>query len=219
MLCALTWPAVLAAQPAPAPPTEARAWDAAGLVGALWARPDTPVIDRYGDYWYDTVHAGLVVGRHLSPHFKIEVEVSTSGEGRQRLQDFITVPNVPTLVPVWFDQVTTLRQGSATLVWQFLENQWVHPFVQAGVAADVERVRARMEPQTVFIRDPWLPGSRVDVAVASERETTTTTARLVIGGGAKMYVTERAFVRTDARYAGGARGHHVVVRVGAGVDF
>jgi len=67
------WPA--AAQPRP--------WDAVFVAGVLAGRPDLDDPRDYRDAWFDTAQAGVVVGRHLSPNLKVEIELTTAAEGRQ----------------------------------------------------------------------------------------------------------------------------------------
>ena len=214
-----SWPIPASAQPN-STLGHSSPWDLTIAAGALAARPALESSDRYRDEWYDTGQLALVVGRHLTPHFKVELEASTAAEGHQFVERYVTVPNAGYPVPYATERFTTLRQVSGSVIWQFFENEWAHPFVQAGVAADVERVRSFTPAQTFYTGDPRLPGSRVEIA--EERRDgpdTTTTAGLVLGGGAKLYATPRVFVRTDGRLTANRGGRHVAFRLGVGVDF
>lgn len=218
--CIAGWPVPTIAQTTSSQPARSSPWDVTVAAGVLAGRPDLPDTDRYRDTWYDTGQAGLIVGRHLSTNLKVELELSTAAEGRQYVERYVTVPGVTHPVPYGTERFTTQRQLSGSLVWQFFENQWVHPFVQAGVSADVERVRSHTPAQSFYVGDPRLPGSRV--VVTEERHEgpdTTTTAGLVLGSGAKLYATPHVFIRTDGRVTANGRGHHVAVRLGLGVDF
>jgi hypothetical protein len=132
----------------------------------------------------------------------------------------VTIAGVPYPVPYASERFTTLRQASGSVVWQFFNNEWVHPFVEAGVAANFERVRTHIRAQNYYVTDPRLPGSRVIVTEERfEGPDTTTTMGLVLGGGAKLYATPRVFVRTDGRFIGDGSRHSVALRLGLGVDF
>ncbi len=198
----------------------AQSTDVTVVAGLLAARPEFADTDAYRDAWYNTGQIGLIVGRHLSANLKVELEVSTSAEGSQYVQRLITVPQVLYPVPIASERFTRLHQISGSLVWQFFDNEWVHPFVHAGLAADLERVRWYTPAQSHYVGDPRLPTSRV--VLSEERRdgpNTTTTAGFVVGGGAKLYATQRVFLRTDGRITGNGKAHHVEFRVGVGVDF
>jgi hypothetical protein len=210
----------VSAQGTSSTPGRSSPWDATVVAGVLAVRPELENTDRYRDAWYDTGLIGLVVGRHLSTNLKVELEVSTAAEGSQYVERYAIVPNLAQPVPYGSERFTTLRQASGTLVWQFFDNEWVHPFLQAGVAADVESVRSFSPEQTVYIGDPRLPGSRVIIAEERrEGPATTTTAGLLLGGGVKLYATPQVFVRADSRVTGNSRCRHVAFRLGFGVDF
>ena len=161
LACLGGWPIPASAQPN-STLGHSSPWDLTIAAGALAARPELESSDRYRDEWYNTGQLALVVGRHLTPHFKVELEASTAAEGHQFVERYVTVPNAAYPVPYATERFTTLRQVSGSVIWQFFENEWAHPFVQAGVAADVERVRSFTPAQTFYIGDPRLPGSRVD---------------------------------------------------------
>jgi len=87
----------------------------------------------------------------------------------------------------------------ATALYQFFENQWVHPFVGGGV----ELVRER------HLADP-LAASSVRFSAAAPSlmlpavpaiDTISYSVRPVLSGGFKFYVSPHAFVRTDVRTA------------------
>lgn len=210
LMCLAGWPTSGSAQ----------STDVTAVAGVLAARPDLDDDDPYRDDWYQSGHVAVIVGRHLSRNLKVELELSTSAEGRQYLYRLISVPAVLYPVPIASERFARQQQVSGSLVWQFFDNEWVHPFVHAGVAADFERVRSYTPPQSHYVGDPRLPNSRF-VLTEERREgpDTTTRAGVVVGGGAKLYVTPRMFVRTDGRFTGNTRAHHVEFRLGLGVDF
>lgn len=207
------WPHASAAQAVLQDPPP---WDATVVTGVLIGRPDIPETfdSLHHDEWYRTAQVAVVVGRRWSTHVKTELEISAGREGRQFGGYVVAVPNVAYPVPVYSERFTALRQVSGSFVWQFFDNEWVHPFVQAGVGIDFERVR------TVTPTQRWL-GPAGPVLAEERREGPDTTARaaVVLGTGVKLYATPRLFVRSDARFGGTGRGVHAVFRVGLGVDF
>jgi hypothetical protein len=195
-------------------------WDVAGTVGGLASHTPAADGDRYVDDWFHAVQAGLVVGRHLSRSVKIELEASGTGTGRQFVERLITVPGYPYPYPVGAESETSVRSVGAALTWQFGDNQWVHPFLRAGAAADFDRQIVRTWDQVFYPSDRVSGGVPTRVADQSiEGPTTTTAARLMVGGGAKFYVSPRAFVRTEGMASFGRSRQNVTLRLGLGIDF
>jgi hypothetical protein len=201
-------------------PTAATPWDVAVVTGGMTNHPETPMTQGYVDDWIGTGLIGVGVGRHFTPHLKAELDVSFTNEGEQYVERRIAIPSVPYPVSFAVERQHRVRELSASLIWQFLENQWVHPFLQIGVAADSDRVRERTWRQTYYIGGAPRPDNQV---VLSEDRTTdpvtTTEARLLMGGGAKLYVSPRFFFRTDVRTALDRKGGNVAFRGGFGIDF
>lgn len=201
-------------------PVQDSPWDVSFVAGYLGVRPEIELSDRFADRWYDAGQAGVTVGRYFTPNLKAEVELSTSSEGRQWIARHASIPGVAYPVPYVTERFGTLQEVSAALVYQFFDNEWAHPFVLVGVAADFDRVRSYTARQTYFVGDPRLPPSQVVVAnQIHEGPETTTHARVLFGGGGKFYATQRVFVRADGRFGSGQGGRHVAFRLGFGVDF
>jgi hypothetical protein len=212
-----TWPALVAALILS--PTNAgaqTAWDAAGFAGLFIAHTDASATDGYAEDWSNAAQGGAVFGRYLTPHFKLELEASTTSRGVQYASTPVSVPGLP--YPYWlYTEVrTSVRSLSSVGVWQFRDNEWVHPFVLAGVSADWDASFINVPPQ-IYHGDPRSPSALVAEGRTEER--TDVHVRGVFGGGAKLYFTERAFVRSDARFTWGADRQHLVLRAGIGIDF
>jgi hypothetical protein len=217
---ALALPVLAYAQSSPPSPTAATPWDSTVVVGLLSGRPQPTGTRSYADDWFNAAELGAVIGRHLTPHVKAELELSTSTEGRRFVERYVQPPNYPNPVPIGAEQFTRIHEVGASLTYQFFENEWVHPFVQVGAVMDLDRVRTHTWAQSFFTGDSRASGNQV--IVADENETmpkTSIRGRGVVGAGAKFYVTPRVFVRTDGRFAVGASGQHLVLRAGVGVDF
>jgi hypothetical protein len=199
-------------------PTDDRPWDAA-LVGGFFAgRPEIPEPSDYQQRWFRTGQAAVIVGRHLTPHVKAEFELATTAEGRLILARYLTLPNGAT-IPYGAERRSTTRGVSASVIWQFRDNEWVHPFVHAGVATDVDRVSTHTWRQPLYISDPRAPGAPAIVIAESDERSDTTRTCLVIGGGTKIYLTPHTFLRTDGRLATGGSGQHLAFRIGFGAEF
>lgn len=192
-------------------------WDGAGMTGFFAGRRADGDGRGYSDDWFQSVLGSAVLGRYLSPHFKLEVEATATTSGTQFRTTEIEVPGSP--YPYWVtsERRTSARSVGAVVAWQFRDNEWVHPFIEAGVSADVDRTHIHT-PEQFFYGDPR-SGLPLRVAAASDERTTTMRASAVVGGGAKVYFSERAFVRTDTRLAVARDRLNVMFRGGVGFDF
>jgi len=205
---------------AQAPPqAEIGKWDVGVAVGYLAVQPEVDFVDRYADRWYSAGQVGVLAGHYFTPNLKAEVELSTSSEGRQWIQRQLPIPGAQFPPFQIIERFNRLREVSGAFVYQFFDNQVVHPFLMLGVAADFDRVRSYAPRQTIVV-DPRVQGAPV-VVIPEVREgpETMTSARLLVGGGAKMYFSPNAFVRTDSRFATDGSGHHITFRIGLGLDF
>lgn len=194
-------------------------WDASVVAGGLVADRDMPATVAYRQ-WFHTGTVGIVAGRYWSPHFKSEIEFSTSGEDDRYISRYVGVSTAQYSPTFGSEQFLRVQEVSATAVWQFFENQWVHPFLQGGLTMDFETSRLHTWPQSYYTGDPRTPANRVVLAEErTEGPTSSSELRGVVGGGAKFYLAPRVFLRTDARVTLGRSGRHATFRGGFGVDF
>jgi hypothetical protein len=195
-------------------------WDVSGMGGLFLGRPAETSDDRQYDRWYNAGTLAITAGRYLTRHVKIEAEGVVAAEGERYVTRLVQVPGAAGPFHVSSEEFVRINSLSSAVVWQFFENQWVHPFVSAGASLDFDRERRHTWPQSFFRGDPRIPGNEVPIAIENTRDLgTTRRARANVGAGVKVYVTPRAFFRTDTRIAFGSRSGHVALRLGAGVDF
>jgi hypothetical protein len=194
-------------------------WDIAATTGLFAGyHPRVAGGRGYQEEWFHSVQGGVTVGRYLTRHLKLEVEASIGSPGTLFRERSVAIPNSPYPYSIGSDVSTSVRSLGAALTWQFRDNEWAHPFVQAGVSADVDRVTVRTWEDFLFDTPPGAPPQRViEERVAGPA--TTREIRGVVGGGAKVYVTPRVFVRPDGRWTFGRERHNVALRLGVGVDF
>ena len=205
-----------AAQP-PSDPTHHTPWDVAVMVAAVAGHPPNQTERDFGDDWFNTGAVAIVTGRHLTPHVKLELDVAATGDGRRWIEKSIRVPGYPSPIFYGAERFTRVRSATGSLVFQFLENQWAHPFVQVGAAIDADREYERTALQMFYPPRPEGPVVLSDNGESAAE--TTVRARLLVGVGAKLYVTPRVFFRTDGRAAIDRALRHLSVRAGFGVDF
>ena len=85
----------------------------------------------------------------------------------------------------------------ATAMYQFFDNQWVHPFVGAGAELVRERHLAGALPASTIRFSTAVPSLSLPSVPAVD--TITYSVRPIVTGGFKFYVSPHAFVRTDVR--------------------
>jgi hypothetical protein len=192
-------------------------WDIAGAGGFLAGYTPRPEdATGYQETWFQNIQGAAIVGRHFSTHLKLELEASLTTRGSQFRERLVNVPGTTTPYSIGSEVFTQVGSVGASATYQFGRNEWVHPFVQAGVSADFDRQTVRTWEQFVY-SGGRLPPQRV-VEERMDGPTTHRAIRGVIGGGAKLYVSERAFFRTDSRWTFGRDRHHWAARIGFGVD-
>ena len=197
-------------------PQSASRWDLTLAAGRQGVNRDEIAPD-WGR-WYDAGQVTFSAGYYLTPHVKLEADVSRSGTGRMYL------PEVPSPGQAWNysrsrEHRFTTTGASGAIQYQFFENQWFHPFAGAGLEFLHERQDADPLPSTVEFRGP--SGIFVPAAPAlPSLRTSRSTVRPFASTGFKVYVSRHAFFRTDVHVALSGRGAETATwRAGVGVDF
>jgi hypothetical protein len=192
-----------------------------GDVGAFMGWFNANKGDRIydGDEWYGRVwHGGVGAGWYWTEHLKTEIEFSGTSEGRIWATERVERTGAPTLFG--FEERTySLRKLSATQLYQFGHNEWVHGFVGGGVELEWEREAIRRAPLYDWVRT----GTTVmSIQVRGEQTIGPHTRLLPYGiatAGIKAYITERAYFRTDVKVAARDALRNVVWRFGFGTDY
>ena len=208
----VTAPAPLLAQ-ATAPPRLMRG-DVSGTVG--WATTNKSEFRSYNN-WHSQGEASLALGWYWTDHHKTEIEVGATTERSTYSSTPFVVTGLPsTYIPS--HRTFSSRRVAVIQHDQFRRNEWVHPFLGAGLDLVRERQSRRDEP--VFSYDPVTRQSRVTRDAVQYGETTDLDARAVLTGGVKAYFTRKVFGLTDVRVSvGRRRTEDVHWRFGLGVDF
>ena len=149
---------------APAPAAAQSKWDVAGIAGLFAGHSPEPDLQHYQEDWFQTGQGGVIIGRHFKPHLKVELEAMRSGEGTQFVQRYVSIPGAAHPYPVGAEAHTSITSVATTLRWQFFENQWVHPFIQAGVAAEFDRRFVNTWAQQYYSGDPRQGGTVISIA-------------------------------------------------------
>lgn len=190
----LTGSIAAAQEPAPTvkllPATSSR-WDVAAHVTWLGERRTSQPYQW--DRWINVASGGGTVGYYWTSHFKTELDVSTSSEDEIYSVEPIALPGTNSIFPLQRDHEFRVTTATAGVVGQFFENAWFHPFVSAGL----EIVREREHVETTL---PLLPRGTITPPITTEPETVVRLAsRPYVATGFKVYVSERAFIRSEIR--------------------
>jgi len=192
---ALALPATASAQQAETHPF--RHWDIGGGLNLRFGESEDPVIP----------HASWSAegGHYWTPHLKTSIGVMTA---RQDVYGDYSYAAAVTRIN-YTRTITGPTGYSASAAYQFFDNEFVHPYVTAGL-----RFASTYSTTTSYLnRAPYTTlvsstPSRID-------------ARPVVGGGFKSYFGNgRAFMRSELLVAINPDGSpHAVLHIGAGVDF
>ena len=204
-----------AAQTVSLAPSDPKRWAAGVTVG--WLGGNKEELGGGWNQWYDTLATSLDVSRYWTPHLKTDLSASFTTDGEIYSQEQLAVPGQP--LPVFFSRAHRygLTALNVSASYQFLENQWVHPYAGAGVQLAWERHHVEAPFPGAFSRDGRGP---FPIPPASDGARTSFDPRPFVLGGAKFYVTEHGFIRSDLSAAfGGGGATRVWWRVGGGIDF
>ena len=196
-------------------PSDPKVWDTTVTIG--WLGGNKQALAGPWNDWYDTFATSLDVGRYWTSHLKTEVGATFTTTGDVYSQDQFSVPGQPS--PIFFSREHRFRLTAVNLsgAYQALENSWVHPYIGGGVQLAWERHEVEAPFQTAFGRDGRGP---FVVPLVPEPRRTTFDPRPFLSGGAKFYLTEHGFVRTDLSAAfDGSGATRVWWRIGGGIDF
>jgi hypothetical protein len=206
------------AQPASEP--RVPVWDVTLSAAVFQGRPGISESERaYGDDWYSAARFSAAVGRYWTPHLKTEVEFAASTEGRLFIQRFATVPGSATPFPYGVQEFFQTNQGTARVVWQFLENRWVHPYVSGGVTFIADRRRTVVDEPYRYL-DPRQPGSSgLVIPQHTEGPHTDFQTGAIVGAGAKLYMTPSTFANAGVFVTRARPSRSVSLILGFGWDF
>ena len=170
----------------------AQQWDSAGQLALL----NRNKADLGGsDQWYSVAAIDGSVGHYWTPHMKLELDVGTAAQGEIDGAEPTAAPALPFPFPRYREHKLRETTVGATAMYQFFENQWVHPFVGVGAELVHERHVAAGLPATniAFAMTP------VRLPAVAPVDAVSYSVRPLVTGGFKFYVTPHAFIRTDVR--------------------
>ena len=188
--------------------------DVSGTVAWVSTNKGDEAYDHYND-WRSQAAFSLGAGWYWTDHHQTRVEVAGTTETTVYSAVPAPFPGQP-FIPV--RRSFESRRISVTQHYQFRRNEWVHPFVGAGVDFVRERVSGKDDP--VFVYDPITRQSRLVRDAVDHLAHDENTARGVLTGGVKAYLSRKVFAVTDLRVSiGSRRTEDVQWRFGLGADF
>ena len=197
-----------------------QSWDIGATVGAASVSPQTPR-EPYGDDWYFEGRYAVSIGKYWTDHIKTELEFAHSDEGSRYVQQFVDRPGVPPHYSIPAQEYHRLQQLSGRVVYQFLDNAWVHPYVLGGVTLDIDRRRREIPPN--YFYPPVTPQNRPSPILvtpgATEGPDTSWRPAATFGAGAKMYMTRRTFFNAAATASLAQTTRTFSLIAGFGLDF
>jgi hypothetical protein len=195
-------------------PADASRWDAGINVG--WFGGNQSDVAGWNG-WYDAASGGAAAGYYLTPHLKLEFDLSATASAGISVVESEAIPGTGFPYYRWREHRFRSTSVAGGLTYQFFQNAWFHPFLGGGVAVVGERERAEFQLGPTVFRDAQ---TRVLLADLPAVDRTRTVARPFATLGFKAYASERVFFRTDLRVAPSSdRVDSVVWRGGVGVDF
>ena len=185
-----------------------------GTVGVISARPEEIDVPYYQNWYAQGRYSGSI-GYYWSKNFKTEFEHAWSGEGSRYILDYARINGSP--YPYQTEQFFQLQQSTLRVVWQFRDNAWVHPYLSAGAVVDVEHQRFHMP---VTYQPNPRGGAPVLVSNGSDfGDRYEVRGGVSVGGGAKIYMTQRAFFNTGAIVTYSKSAGTINLIAGFGIDF
>jgi len=190
-------------------------WDAAGQL-ALLNRNKSDLSSW--DQWYSAAAVNGSAGYYWTPHFKTEFEIGTAGAGTIDGDEAIPVPGSTFPFPRYRDHRLNETTFGGAAIFQFFDNQWIHPFIGAGAELVREHHVADALPAQTIRFSTAVPMLQLPAVPAID--SVTYAARPLVTGGAKFYIAPRAFLRTEVRTAfSTTRPLAIEWRGGVGFDF
>jgi hypothetical protein len=196
------------------PPQRLMRGDVSGTVN--WVSINKTDARSYND-WHSQFGVSGGVGWYWTDHHKTQVDfAATTAASVYSSQPYLVGPQQQTFV-------TTVRSYESQRVsliqlYQFRRNEWVHPFLGAGIDLVREESSGRDDP--IFWYDPVLRQSRLARDSVRYGDHSKIAARAVLTTGVKAYFSRKVFALTDLRVnVSSHRAEDMQWRFGLGADF
>jgi hypothetical protein len=196
------------------PPRRLMRGDVSGTVN--WVSINKGNARSYND-WHSQFGVSGGAGWYWTDHHKTQVDfAATTAATVYSSQPYFVAPQQQTFVTT----VRTYESQRVSLIqlYQFRRNEWVHPFLGAGLDIVREESSGRDDPG--FWYDPLLRQSRLARDPVQYGDQSKVAARAVLTTGVKAYFSRKVFALTDVRVnVSSRRAEDMQWRVGLGADF
>jgi hypothetical protein len=196
------------------PPQRLMRGDVSGTVN--WVSINKSDARSYND-WHSQFGVSGGMGWYWTDHHKTQVDfAATTAASVYSSQPYVVGPQQQTFV-------TTVRSYESQRVsliqlYQFRRNEWVHPFLGAGI--DIVREQSSGRDDPIFWYDQVLRQSRLARDSVRYGEQSKIAARAVLTTGVKAYFSRKVFALTDLRVnVSSHRAEDMQWRFGLGADF
>jgi hypothetical protein len=185
-----------------------------GLINAQY-RQTADIYDR----WHGSAFGGLNFGHYWTDHSKTEVEAGWLSTAKSNSYEAVQIGADRVYLQSEY-LFKDLRLSLSQSV-QFGRNQWIHPFLGAGVDVDYLRTAEDRPTQTSTAFASSLSGrdNRLVTVQGLHEEETALRAVPFAKGGVKIYLSDRAFLVQEFKLGFTDRVDHVLWKTGVGIDF
>lgn len=173
-----------------APASAQSTWDRWQVsAGGAWTGAQTPPDDATYRRWIGGASADVEIARFWTSHLWTGVRAGIASGGDAYLNEPVPVPGSPYPVYRYAVRRYDFRDAAVLGGFRFFDNEWVHPYVAAGVRVDRIGRRETTPAQA-------LPGSGLPTAESSRTLSPLVRVQPVADAGLDVFVTDRAFLRS-----------------------
>ena len=207
-------PRLLAQDNAQPSPQRLMRGDVSGTIN--WVSINKSDVRSYND-WHSQFGVSGGLGWYWTDHHKTQVDfAATTAASVYSSQPYLVAPQQQTFVTT----VRSYESQRVTLIqlYQFRRNEWVHPFLGAGI--DIVREESSGRDDPIYWYDQVLRQSRLARDSVRYGDQSKIAARAVLTTGVKAYFSRKVFALTDLRVnVSSHRAEDMQWRFGLGADF
>ena len=207
-------PRLLAQDNAQPSPQRLMRGDVSGTIN--WVSINKSDVRSYND-WHSQFGVSGGLGWYWTDHHKTQVDfAATTAASVYSSQPYLVSPQQQTFVTT----VRSYESQRVTLIqlYQFRRNEWVHPFLGAGI--DIVREESSGRDDPIYWYDQVLRQSRLARDSVRYGDQSKIAARAVLTTGVKAYFSRKVFALTDLRVnVSSHRAEDMQWRFGLGADF
>lgn len=188
--------------------------DVAGLTG--WFNANQSEYSTYNNWYNRSAYGGVILGWYWTDHLKTEVDLGATSPAEFYASQTTLIAGQQAFRSSQHRFST--RRIAVGQQYQFFHNAWAHPHIAAGVDLTWQTHQQQDEPLSIY--DQVSRTSRVVQPARTLGPSTELEVRPFAELGTKLYLSRRAFFRSDLRLTFFDRGvDEALLRFGLGIDF